>query len=199
MQWKFKCGSLPRLIIVNKIIFWLAYYTLTLAIQLFRIIWRLGTLVDDKPPLHYFDWNCHNTLSPMFHCNRPPVCQRNLLFGMSCLPVSGLHLKGLSIIIAEFVTWLYMNYDIWLIGVYQCFYTHYSYSSILTCSSSSTDQGHIFKMGAIFNSDSVSRAINESALSSWATKLVQPCPSAWWSLEETIGGNDHVNTIALAI
>ncbi len=73
-------------------------HSLTLALQLFRIAeWRrLSTLVDDKPPLHHLNRSCHHTLSPIDYCNRPPVCQRSLLFGLSCLPASGLHLKGLN-------------------------------------------------------------------------------------------------------
>ncbi len=48
---------------------------------------------------------------------------------------------------------------------------------LLTLTTSSAGQGNIFKMGAILISDSVSRTINESALKSRATKIVQPYPS----------------------
>ncbi len=50
------------------------------------------TPADDKPLLHHLDWSYHHTLSPIVHCYRPPVCQRSLLFGLSCLPASGLPL-----------------------------------------------------------------------------------------------------------
>ncbi len=76
-------------------------YTLTLAFQLFRTEYRLRTLVDDKPLLHRLSRSCHHTLSPIVHRNRPPVCQRSLLFGLNCLPASGLQLIVLYIIICK--------------------------------------------------------------------------------------------------
>ena len=80
-------------------------------LQLFRIECSLRTLVDDKPLLHHLNRSCHHTLSPIVYCNRPPVCQRSLLFGLSCLPASGLHWKGLNIHNSLPIT-------IWLIVLY---------------------------------------------------------------------------------
>ena len=80
-------------------------WTLTLMFQLFRIECRLSTLVDDKTLLHHLSQSCHHTLSPIVHCYTPPVCQRSLLFGRSCLPASSLHLIVLYIYIQTQKLW----------------------------------------------------------------------------------------------
>ena len=164
------------------------------------------TPADDKLRQHRTAQIYHHRLSPMFHCSRPPVCQRSLQFDLNCLPASGLHLKGekrmVQIIIPamEKSEWHKLipaisSYAVDKRIVHVCSNIIYTLHLLLTCSA---DQGNILWMVAIFNSDTVSRTINESALSSWATKLIQPCPSAWWCLRETYK-KEIIIIIALAI
>ncbi len=70
---------------------------LTLNILLVHRQYDLSTPADDKLSLHHLSRSCRHTLFPIVHCNRPPVCQRSLLPGQSCLPASDLHLIVLEI------------------------------------------------------------------------------------------------------
>ena len=55
----------------------------------------------------------------MFHCNRLPVCQRSLLFHLSCLPASGLHLTMNTANLICQAAWP-LNYYCCIIMIYNC-------------------------------------------------------------------------------